>query len=61
MVLSGSVSAVCSRAYIRSHVMALCWNLQNKRGYGMKIILWIIGIIFLIGLLVVMGVLDFIF
>jgi len=41
--------------------MALCWNLQNKRGYGMKIILWIIGIIFLIGLLVVMGVLDFIF
>ena len=36
-------------------------NSDFNQGNAMKILLWIIGIIFLIGLLVVGGVLDLIF
>lgn len=35
-----------------------CWPKEDKR---MKALLWIVAIIFLIGLLVVFGIFDFIF
>ena len=41
--------------------MRSCARLTGRSGNTMKIILWIVGIIFLIGLLVVLGIGDLIF
>ena len=61
MISSNSMLLDATKLAVGKHLYSEAEPFNIRQGNTMKILLWIVGIIFLVGLLVVGGVLDLIF